>query len=77
MPRRKNNSTKSARRTVPQRDLQPTASISKARAQGEDSRATARTGEDPNGPSTRITDGRGIAARIAEHEGLIQHKKLP
>lgn len=74
MPARKKKLT---RTSPPTRDLPPTASVSKARAQGEDSRATARTGADPGGPSTRITEGRGIVERIAEHEARIQHKKLP
>jgi hypothetical protein len=59
------------------RDQPASASVSKARDRGQDSRATARLGEDPNGPSTRITSGRGIVERIAEHEAIIQHKKLP
>ncbi|MDP2309317.1 MAG: hypothetical protein Q8P18_25070 [Pseudomonadota bacterium] len=59
------------------KDIPPSASISKERADGQDSRATARVGEEPDGPSTRVTEGRGIAARIAEHEAIIQHKELP
>jgi hypothetical protein len=55
----------------------PSASISKERAHGQDSRATAHTGEDPTGPSTRITEGRRIAERLAEHEAEIQHKNVP
>ncbi|MES2639101.1 MAG: hypothetical protein V4850_06445 [Myxococcota bacterium] len=58
-------------------DIPPSVSISKERADGQDSRATARLGEEPNGPSTRVTQGRGIAAKIAEHEAIIQHKELP
>jgi hypothetical protein len=58
-------------------DIPPSVSISKERADGQDSRATARLGEEPNGPSTRVTQGRNIAAKIAEHEAIIQHKELP
>lgn len=57
-------------------DVPPSASISKARAGGQDSRATAHLGEDPDGPSTRITQGRRIAERIAEHEARVGHKEL-
>ena len=58
-------------------DAPPSASISKERADGQDSRATAHIGEEADAPSTRVTRGRGIAQRIAEHEAKIQHKELP
>ncbi len=57
-------------------DQPPSASISKERAGGQDSRPVAHLGEDPDGPSTRITSGRKIAARIAEHEAKIGHKEM-
>ena len=57
-------------------DLPPSASVSKERAGGQDSRATAHIGEEADGPSTRITEGRGIAQRVAEHEAKVGHKEL-
>ena len=66
-----------ARRTDRTEDIPPSSSISKERADGEDTRATARLGEEPDAQSTRVTEGRGIAQRIAEHEAVIQHKELP
>ncbi|MDP2315430.1 MAG: hypothetical protein Q8P41_21210 [Pseudomonadota bacterium] len=66
-----------AKRDRTTRDLPPSSSISKERGHGQDSRATAHIGEEPDGPSTRVTPGRGIAQEIAEHEAIIQHKKLP
>jgi hypothetical protein len=47
--------------------IPPSSSISKERADSQDSRATARTGDDANAPSTRVT--LGPVAEIPGHHG--------